>query len=92
MLGVEPEELSAQQWKSFACHWQCYHETSMPTQAYCFQLIAVFANCSEEDEISPLTTVEITAAQWADASLKHLFERNAVINQGLEIKLTENTT
>ncbi len=51
----------------------------------------VFANRSEEDEIYPLTTVEIAAAQWADASLKHLFKRNAVIDQGLEIKLIENT-
>jgi hypothetical protein len=52
----------------------------------------VFANCSEEDEIYPLTTVEILAAQRADASLKHLFKRNAIIDQGLEIKLIENTT
>jgi hypothetical protein len=52
----------------------------------------VFANCSEEDEIYPLTTVEIAAAQRADASLKRLFKRNAVIDQGLEIKLIENTT
>jgi hypothetical protein len=52
----------------------------------------VFANCSEEDEIYPLTIVEIAAAQWADASLKHLFRCNAVIDQGLEIKLIENTT
>ena len=52
----------------------------------------VFANRSEEDEIYPLTTVEIAAAQWADASLKHLFECNAVIDQGLEIKLIENMT
>ncbi len=36
--------------------------------------------------------MEIAAAQWADASLKHLFKRNAVIDQGLEIKLIENTT
>jgi hypothetical protein len=36
--------------------------------------------------------VEIAAAQRADASLKHLFKRNAVIDQGLEIKLIENTT
>ncbi len=90
MLGVEPEELSAQQWKSFAHHWQCYHETSMPTQAYCFHMDEVFANHSDEDEIYPLTTVEIAAAQRADASLKHLFKRNAVIDQGLEIKLIEN--
>jgi hypothetical protein len=50
----------------------------------------VFANCSEEDEIYPLTTEEIAEAQRADASLKHLFKRNAVIEQGLKIKLTQN--
>jgi hypothetical protein len=52
----------------------------------------VFAKCSDEGKIHPLTTVEIAAAQRADASLKHLFKRNAVIDQGLEIKLIENTT
>jgi hypothetical protein len=53
----------------------------------------VFANCSDEDEIYPLTTAEITAAQWANASLKHLFKCNGVIDQLLlEIKLIENTT
>jgi hypothetical protein len=51
----------------------------------------VFANCSGKDEIYPLTTVEIAEAQRADASLKHLFKCNAVIDQGLEIKLIENT-
>jgi hypothetical protein len=64
----------------------------MPTQAYCFDLNEVFANCSEEDEIYPLTTIEMVEAQQADASLKHLFKCNAVIDQGLEIKLIENTT
>ncbi len=92
MLGVEPEELSMQRWKSFAHHWRRYHETSVPTQAYCFHMNEVLANRSEEDEIYPLTTVEIVAAQRADASLKHLFKHNAVIDQGLEIKLIENTT
>ncbi len=52
----------------------------------------MFANCSDEDKIYPLTTVEIAVAQQADASLKHLFKRNAVIDQGLEIKLIENMT
>jgi hypothetical protein len=64
----------------------------MPKQAYCFHMNEVFANCSEKDEMYPLTTVEIAAAQQADASLKHLFKRNAVVSQGLEIKLIENTT
>jgi hypothetical protein len=62
MLGVEPEELIAQRRKSFVHNWQCYHETSMPTQAYCFHMNEVFANRSEEDEIYPLPTVEIAAA------------------------------
>ncbi len=52
----------------------------------------MFENCSEEDKIYPLTKEEIAEAQQADASLMHLFKRNAVIDQGLEIKLIENTT
>ncbi len=52
----------------------------------------VFANCSKEDGIYPLTTEDIAEAQPADASLKHLFKHNAVIDQELEIKLIENTT
>jgi hypothetical protein len=68
MLGVEPEELSAQQWKSFAHHLQSYNETSTPMQAYCFHMNEVFVNPSDEDEIYPLTTVEIAEAQRADAS------------------------
>ncbi len=73
-------------------HWQSYNKTSTPTQAYCFHTNEVFENCSDEDEIYPLTTEEIAEAQRADASLKHLFKHNAVIDQGLEIKLIENTT
>ncbi len=42
MLGVEPEELSAQQWKSFAHHWHSYNKSSTPTQAYCFHMNEVF--------------------------------------------------
>jgi hypothetical protein len=52
----------------------------------------VFANRSDKDEIYPLKTVEIAEAQPADTSLKYLFKHNAVIDQGLEIKLIENTT
>ncbi len=81
-----------QQCKSFAHHWCSYNETSMPTQAYWFHMNEAFANCSDEDEVYPLSSVEIAEAQWADASLKHLFKHNAVIDQGLEIKLIENTT
>jgi hypothetical protein len=52
----------------------------------------VFANRSDEDELYPPMLGEIAEAQWADASLKRLFKRNAVIDQGLEIKLIENMT
>ncbi len=91
MLGVKPEELSTPQIKSFAHHWRSYNKSTMPMQAYCFHMNEVFANCSEEDEIYPLTTEEIAEAQQTDASLKHLFKHHAVIDQGLEIKLIENT-
>ncbi len=63
MIGVEPEEWSMQQWKSFVHHWQSYNESSMPTQAYCFHMNEVFANHSEEGEIYPLTTEEIAELQ-----------------------------
>jgi hypothetical protein len=92
MLGVEPEELNAQQWKSFEHHWQSYNKTSTPTKAYCFRMNEVFASHSDKDKIYPLTTEEIAEAQRGNTSLKHLFKHNAVIDQGLEIKLTENTT
>ncbi len=38
----------------------------------------VFANRSDEDEIYPLTAVEIAEAQRADASPEQLFKRNEV--------------
>jgi hypothetical protein len=81
MLGVEPEELSAQQWKSLVHNWCSYNEISTPTQAYCFHMNEVFVNHSDQDEKYSLTTVEISEAQSADASLKHLFKHNAVIDQ-----------
>ncbi len=40
----------------------------------------VFASFSEKDKIYPLTTAEIAEAQWADATLKHLFKHNAVFD------------
>jgi hypothetical protein len=61
-------------------------------QAYCFHMNEVFANHSKDDKIYPLTTEEIAEAKWADASLKHLFNCNTVIDQGLEIKHIENST
>ncbi len=42
---------------------------SMPMQAYCFHMNEAFGNCSDKDEIYPITTVEIAEAQRADVSL-----------------------
>jgi hypothetical protein len=78
-------------WKTFSKHWRRYNECHATTDTTDVQMDAVFANRSEEEEIYPLTTVEIAQAQRADATYKHLFKRNAVIDQGLEIKLIENT-
>ncbi len=89
-LGVEPEELSAQRWKSFAPRWWSYNESSALTEAQCFHINEVFANHSKEDKIYHLTTEEIAEALQADMSLKYLFKRNAVIDQGLKIKLIEH--
>jgi hypothetical protein len=44
-------------------HWQSYNKSSTPTQAYCFHMNEVFANCSKEDETYPLTAEEIAEAQ-----------------------------
>jgi hypothetical protein len=52
----------------------------------------VFANCSREDTIYPLITAEFAKAQQGNATLKHLFKCNAVIDKGSEIKLIENTS
>jgi hypothetical protein len=78
--------------RPFAHHWQSYNESSASTEAHCFHINEEFANCSREDKIHHLTTEKIAEAQQSDASLKHLFKRNAVIDQGFEIKLIENTT
>jgi hypothetical protein len=87
MLGVSSEEMSTQKWKSPTHNWQCYNECNASTQAYSVPLNVVFANCSKEDKIYPLTTVEIAEAKQANATLKQLCKHDAVIDQELEIKL-----
>jgi hypothetical protein len=51
----------------------------------------VFANHSEEEEIFPLTTLEIAEAQKADVKFKHCFRRNTVLDIGLEVRLVDDT-
>jgi hypothetical protein len=51
----------------------------------------VFANCSKEEEIFPLTTPEIAEAQKANVKLKRCFRRSAVLDKGLEVSLVDDT-
>ncbi len=78
-LGVSSEEMCAQQWKSLMRLWQSYCESNASTKAHCIPINKVFANCSKEDKIYPLTTAEIAVAQQANATLKQLFKHNTVI-------------
>ncbi len=78
-------------WKTFSKHWRHYNECHATTNTTDFQMDAVFANHCEEEDIYPLTTVEIAKTQKADTTYKYLFKHNAVIDQVLEIKLIENT-
>jgi hypothetical protein len=51
----------------------------------------VFANHREEDEIYPLTTIEIAEAQKRDQNLKIYYKRNAKTpEKGMSFQLIEN--
>jgi hypothetical protein len=51
----------------------------------------VFANCSKEEEIFPLITLEIAEAQKANSKLKYCFKRNAVLDKGLYVRHVDDT-
>ncbi len=76
MLGAEPTmmEIICAALAMLPSNHQCTN-----TSLDCFHMNEVFANCSDKDELYPLITVEIAAAQRADASLKHLFKRNVCV-------------
>jgi hypothetical protein len=52
----------------------------------------VFANCSEEEEIYPLTAQEVADAQRVDATIKHCFKSNHVFDKDFNIRLVDNTS
>ncbi len=69
----------------------CYNEAQEdPNEASMIQMNEVFANCSEEDKIYPLTVKEIIEAQKADNKLKHFFKCNATLDKGLELQIIED--
>ncbi len=74
----------------FSKFWSCYNETQDQDEINPIEMNQVFANCSEEEEIYPLTVKEIVEAQKADPILTHFFKSNAVLSKGLELQLVEN--
>jgi hypothetical protein len=71
--------------------WSCYNEYNTGTQMHECNLNQVFANCSKEEKIFPLTTQKIAEAQKANDKLKHCFMHNVVMDKGLEVSLVEDT-
>jgi hypothetical protein len=54
--------VSNQKWMMFSKFWSCFSETQDPDETNTIEMNHVFANCSEEDEISPLNVKEIVEA------------------------------
>ena len=85
-FGIQAKGDTIVKWKAFSKLWRCYNENNPVNETQECNLNKVFANRSEEEEIFPLTTPEIAEAQKANSKLKHCFRRNAVIDEGLEVR------
>ncbi len=79
-------------WKSFAALWHSYNEKNPGTHGQDCNLNHVFANCSQEDEIYPLTAQEVTDAQRVDATIKHCLKSNHVFDKDFDIRLVDKTS
>jgi hypothetical protein len=85
------KEMTSQRWLMFSKLWRCYNKAQeVPDKTNIIQMNEVFSNCSEEDEIYPLTFKEIIEAQKADNKLKHFFKHNATLDKGLELRIIED--
>ena len=64
MHVMSTKEEASHKWLMFSKFWLCYNEAQEdPDNINRIQMNHVFANCSEEDEIYPLTVKEIAEAQ-----------------------------
>jgi hypothetical protein len=77
-----------QSWMTVSKHWCNLNiDTNKPKD-----LNFLFANHGEEDEIYPLTTIEIAEAQCMDQELKLYYKKNAIIpKEDMCLQLIENT-
>ncbi len=91
-IGVPVKGETTVKWKTFSKLWRIHNEHNPGNETQECNLNQVFANCSKEEEIFPLTTHEIAEAQKkADSKFKHCFKRNAVLDKGLDVRLIDNT-
>ncbi len=83
------QSVQRQNWLTLSKHW-CNGETDDTTKYEDLNL--VFATHREEDEIYPLTIIEIAEAQKKDRNLKIYYKQNAKTpEKGLSFQLIEDT-
>ena len=74
-------------WNGFAALWHSYNGKNQGAHGQDCNFNHVFANCTNEEEIYPLTAQEVPDAQRVDATIKHCFKRNHVFDKDLDIRL-----
>ena len=91
MLGMSAKGNTIVKWKTYSRLWHCCNEYNTSNKTQECNLKQMFANCSEEEEIFPLTTQEIAEAQKANDKLKNCFKCNVVLHKRLKVSLIDNT-
>ncbi len=82
-----------QNWMTFSKCWCEYNQThDNSTDKHNYSMNQVFANCSEEEEIYPLTAKEIAKAQMLDkhfkaTTLKEKYESTLIKNTQCSAKM-----
>ncbi len=68
-FGIPAKGETIAKWKAFSKFWRCYNKNNPGNKTQECNLNQVFANCSKEEEIFPLTTPEIAEAQKTNVKL-----------------------
>jgi hypothetical protein len=71
-------------WMTYWCHYTMHAPTVKSTHTHQHQMNMLFANCSKEDAIYPLTVNEIEQAQKDNAVLKKLSKTDKYSTQLVE--------
>ena len=81
---VQDEKANRMMFAKYWCHYTMHAPTEESTHTHQHQINMVFANCSEEDVIYPLTVKEIAQAQEDDVVLKKLRKTDKCSSQLVE--------